>query len=114
MCAEVGSATRVKPETGEAGLKQRDRVTKGSEYERALVNRANLRIGFDEASIGDSWTPPHPIERGKPGYSGSAMQMFLKIRTLSPVPHRATEGLIKSLLRLCCRDLPMADDTRRS
>jgi hypothetical protein len=34
--------------------KQRYRVTNWSEYDRALVNRGNLTIWFDEASIRDS------------------------------------------------------------
>jgi len=51
-------AMRVKPETGEVGLKQRYRVTNGSEYDRALVNRGHLTLWFDEASIRVQWTPP--------------------------------------------------------
>ena len=43
---EVGMAMRVRPETGEVGLKQRYRVTNWSEYDRALVNRGNLTIWF--------------------------------------------------------------------
>jgi hypothetical protein len=58
---------RVKPDTGEVGLKQQFRVTNWSEYDRALVNRGNLTIWFDEASIRDQWTPPPPVGRGKPG-----------------------------------------------
>ncbi|HND03740.1 MAG TPA: IS5/IS1182 family transposase, partial [Nitrospira sp.] len=50
-------AMHMKPDTVERGLKQRYRVTNGSEYDRALVNRGNLTIWFDEASIRDQWTP---------------------------------------------------------
>ena len=46
-------AMRVKPDTGGVGLKQRYRVTNWSEYDRALVNRGNLTIWFDDASIRD-------------------------------------------------------------
>ncbi|MBO3715112.1 MAG: transposase, partial [Candidatus Accumulibacter sp.] len=71
-------AMRGKPETGEGGLKQRYRVTNWSGYDRALVNRGNLTIWFAEASIRDSWTPPRPIGRGKPGlYSETAIQTCL-------------------------------------
>jgi hypothetical protein len=112
---EVGMAMRVKPETGEVGLKQRYRVTNWSEYDRALVNRGNLTIWFDEASIRDSWTPPRPIGRGKPGwYSETAIQTCLTIKTLFQLPYRATEGLIKSLMRLCHLDLPVPDHTHMS
>jgi len=60
-------AIRVKPETGDMGGKQRYRVTNWSEYDRALVDRGNLSIWFDEASIREHWTPPPPMGRGKPG-----------------------------------------------
>ena len=84
-------AMRMKPETGEVGLKQRYRVT----------------IWFDEASIRDSWTPPRPIGRGKPGlYSETAIQTCLTIKTLFQLPYRATEGLIKSLMRLLLAAAP--------
>ena len=104
---------RVKAETGEVGRKQRYRVTNWSEYDRALVNRGNLTIWFDEASVRDSWTPPRPIGRGKPGlYSATAIQTCLTIKTLFRLPYRATEGLIKSLMRLCHLDLPVPRITR--
>ena len=105
-------ATRVKPETAEIGLKPRDRVTNWSEFDRALVNRGNLTIWFDQASIRDQWTPAPPVGRGKPGlYSGTAIQTCLTIKGLFQLPYRATEGLIKSLMRLCPLDLPMSDHT---
>jgi hypothetical protein len=108
-------AMRVKPDTGEVGLKQRYRVTNWSEYDRALVNRGNLTIWFDEASIRDQWTPAPPIGRGKPGlYSDTAIQTCLTIKGLFQLPYRATEGLIKSLMRLCQLDLPVPDHTHMS
>lgn len=57
-------AMRVKPDTGEVGLKQQYRVTNWSEYDRALVNRGNLTIWFDDENIRDHWTPPPPVGRG--------------------------------------------------
>jgi hypothetical protein len=108
-------AMRVKPDTDEVGLKQRYRVTNWSEYDRALVNRGNLTIWFDEASIRDQWTPAPPIGRGKPGlYSDTAIQTCLTIKGLFQLPYRATEGLIKSLMRLCQLDLPVPDHTHMS
>jgi hypothetical protein len=106
-------AMRVKPDTGEVGLKQRYRATNWSEYDRALVNRGNLTIRFDEASIRDQWTPAPPVGRGKPGlYSESAIQTCLTIKGLFQLPYRATEGLIKPLMRLCQLDLPVPDHTQ--
>ena len=108
-------AMRVKPDTGEVGLKQRYRVTNWSEYDRALVNRGNLTIWFDDASIRDNWTPPPPVGRGKPGwYSEIAIQTCLTVKTLFQLPYRATEGLVKSLMRLCQLDLPVPDHTHMS
>jgi hypothetical protein len=85
------------------------------EYDRALVNRGNLTIWFDEASIAASWTPPRPVGRGKPGsYSDVAIQTCLTLKTLFRLPYRATEGLLKSLMRLCALDLPVPDHTHMS
>ena len=90
------------------------RVTNRSEYDRALVNRGNLTIWFDEASIRDQWTPAPPVGRGKPGlYSETAIQTCT-IKGLFQLPYRATEGLIKSLMRLCQLDLPVPDHTHMS
>ena len=105
-------AMRVKPATGGVVLKQRYRVTNWSEYDRALVNRGNLTIWFDDASIRDQWTPPPPVGRGKPGlYSETAIQTCLTIKALFQLPYRATEGVIKSLMRLCHLVLPVPDHT---
>ena len=102
------------PDTVEVGVKQRHRVTNWSEYDRALVNRGNLTIWFDDASIWDQWTPP-PEGRGKPGlYSETAIQTCLTIKSLFKLPYRATEGLVNSLMRLCQLDLPVSDHTQMS
>ena len=108
-------AMRVEPDTVEGLSKQRYRVTNGSEYDRALVNRGNLTIWFDEASIRDQWTPAPPMGRGKPGlYSETAIQTCLTIKALFQLPYRAAEGLIKSLMRLCQLDLPVPDHSHMS
>lgn len=91
------------------------RVTNWAEYDRALVNRGNLTIWFDEPSIAESWTPPRPVGRGKPGlYSDVAIQTCLTLKTLFRLPYRATEGLLKSLMRLCALNLPVPDHTHMS
>ncbi|PKL74165.1 MAG: IS5/IS1182 family transposase, partial [Candidatus Melainabacteria bacterium HGW-Melainabacteria-1] len=83
--------------------------------DRALVNRGNLTIWFDEASIAENWTPPRPVGRGKPGtYSDVAIQTCLTLKVLFRLPYRATEGLLKSLMRLCALDLPVPDHTHMS
>jgi hypothetical protein len=108
-------AMRVKPDTGEVGLKQRYRVTNWSEYDRALVNRGNLTSGSTTRVFRDQWTPAPPLGRGKPGrYSETAIQTCLTIKRLFQLPYRATEGLLKSLMRLCQLDLPVPDHTHMS
>jgi hypothetical protein len=103
-------AMRVKADTGEVGLKQRYRVTNWSDYDRALVNRGNLTIWFEDEIIRDHWTPAPPVGRGKPGrYSDMALQMCLTIKALFQLPYRATEGLVRSLMRLSPLDLPVPD-----
>lgn len=100
---------------GTAKPKYRYQVRNWAEYDRALVNRGNLTIWFDEASIAENWTPPRPLGRGKPGlYSNVAIQTCLTLKTLFRLPYRATEGLLKSLMRLCALDLPVPDHTHMS
>lgn len=104
-----------KRDDGVSEAKQRYRVTNWAEYDRALVNRGNLTIWFDEESIVQSWTPPRPAGRGKPGlYSEVAIQTCLTLKTLFRLPYRATEGLLNSLMRLCGLNLPVPDHTHMS
>jgi IS5 family transposase len=108
-------AAPTKLEGGPEKVNYRYRVTNWADYDRALVNRGNLTIWFDEARIKDHWTPPPPVGRGKPGlYSDVAIQTCLTLKTLFRLPYRATEGLLKSLMRLCQLDLPVPDHTHLS
>jgi hypothetical protein len=55
------------------------------------------------------------VGRGKPGlYSALAIQTCLTVKTLFRLPYRATEGLMKSLMRLNGLDLPVPDHTHMS
>lgn len=108
-------ATRVKKDPGTSKPKYRYKVTNWAEYDRALVNRGELTIWFDADTIKAGWTPPPPIGRGKPGlYSELAIQTCLTLKTLFRLPYRATEGLMKSLMRLHGLDLPVPDHTHMS
>lgn len=108
-------AVRTKMDAGTSKPKYRYRVTNWAEYDRALVSRGDLTIWFDEATIKDGWTPPPPVGRGKPGlYSALAIQTCLTLKTLFRLPYRATEGLMKSLMRLNGLDLPVPDHTHMS
>ena len=94
-------AARAKKDPGTAKPKYRYQVMNWAEYDRALVSRGDLTIWFDEATIREGWTPPPPVGRGKPGlYSALAIQTCLTLKTLFRLPYRATEGLMKSLMRL--------------
>ena len=108
-------ATRTKQDESPAKPKYRYQVKNWAEYDRALVNRGNLTIWFDEDSVAETWTPPRPVGRGRPGsYSDVAIQTCLTIKTLFRLPYRGTEGLLKSLMRLCALDLPVPDHTHLS
>jgi hypothetical protein len=108
-------AARTKLDTVTEKPKHRYRVTNWAKYDRALVSRGSLTIWFDDASVKDSWTPPRPVGRGKPGlYSDVAIQTCLTLKTLFRLPYRATEGLVNSLIRLCQLDLPVPDHTHMS
>ena len=108
-------AVRTKMDAGTSKPKYRYRVTNWAEYDRALVSRGDLTIWFDEATIKDGWTPPPPVGRGKPGlYSALAIQTCLTLKTLFRLPYRATEGLMKSLMRLNGLDFPVPDHAHMS
>ena len=95
--------------------KDRYQVKNWAEYDRALVNRGNLTIWFDEDSVAKTWTPPRPVGRGKPGtYSEVTIQTCLTRKALFRLPYRATEGLLNSLMRLSTLDLPVPDHTHLS
>ena len=60
-------AARTKTDDSLAKANYRYRVTNWAEYDRALVNRGNLTLWFDEDGVAKTWTPPRPVGRGKPG-----------------------------------------------
>lgn len=112
MAAKLKGKTE-KAQEGKA--KSGYRVRNWAEYDRALVNRGNLTIWFDEESVAKDWTPPRPVGRGKPGlYSEVAIQTCLMIKVLFRLTYRATEGLMKSLMKLTGLNLPVPDHTHLS
>jgi len=84
-------ATRVRPDTAETTSTRRYRVTNWSDYDRSLVSRGKLGL-----------------------YSETAIQTCLTIKALFQLPCRATEGLMKSLMRLCQLALPVRDHAHMS
>ncbi|OGT30393.1 MAG: hypothetical protein A3E87_01535 [Gammaproteobacteria bacterium RIFCSPHIGHO2_12_FULL_35_23] len=78
-----------------------------SEYNKALVNRGNLTVWFDQNST-SAW---HNInltnKRGRPqGYSDLAIQCCLTLKMVFKLPLRTTQGFVDSLLQLL--DLPLS------
>ena len=92
------------------GEKYRYRVTNRSEYDRALVNRGNLTIWFDEETMRAGWTPVRSQGRGKTGrYSELAIQTCLTLEVLFGLAYRASEAFVSLLvsLRSCFRNSPI-------
>lgn len=106
---------RVKPDRVEVGVGQRYRVNSWSGYHRALVNRDNLTLWFEEASIRQQWTALLPGGVGKPAACSKTLILTcLTIEELLPLPWWATEGLAKSLMRLAQLDLSVPAHTHLS
>ena len=103
-------ALRVPQDTSPATVKYRYRVKNWPEYDRALVNRGSLTVWFDADSLRKDWTPEPSGKRGKPmKYSWIAIQTALTLKGVFRLPYRATEGLLRSLMRLTGVDLPVPD-----
>lgn len=60
-----------------------------------------------KAKIDDSPAKPK-------SYSEVAIQTYLTLKSLFRLPYRVTEGLLKSLMRLCAPDLPVPVHTHMS
>lgn len=85
------------------------RVTNGPEYDRALVQRGDLTIWFDEGFLRERWRPPPTGRRGAPfQYSDAAIQALLTLKAVFDLPYRMVEGLTSSIVRLLgvARSLP--------
>lgn len=78
------------------------------EYNKALVGRGSLTLWVDARSL-DTWlNTDQPARRGRRRiYTDVAILCSLMLREVYHLPLRATEGLISSLMRLMCRELPV-------
>jgi hypothetical protein len=103
------------PVTEAAPQKVQYRVTNGPEYDRALVRRGRLTIGFDEALLQDHWRPAPTGQRGAPfQYSDTAIHALLTLKAVFDLPDRRVEGLAGSIVQWMGLALPIPDPTRRS
>lgn len=90
--------------------KQQYRIRNWREYNKALVLRGSLTLWLDAHSVGAWRDHSTPTRRGRHRtYSDVAALCALTLREVYHLPLRATEGLIRSLLRLLEVDLPTPD-----
>jgi hypothetical protein len=79
--------------------KSKWRVTNWPEYDRALVQRGNLTVWFDEEFVRNHWRPAPSGKKGAPmKYSDRAIQVLLMIKATFHLPYRALEGFARSLM----------------
>jgi len=103
------------PENPAGETKGQYRVSNWPEYDRALVNRGNITVWFEEEFLRQHWRGQGTGKRGAPlRYSDTAIQVLLMLKSLFKLPYRSVEGLARSLLRLMALDLPVPDHTQMS
>jgi DDE family transposase len=89
--------------------KQQYRIRNWKEYNRALQERGSLTLWIDTRST-DTWLDQDtPARRGRRRrYTDAAILCALQLREVYHLPLRATEGLVRSILRLMQLELPSA------
>jgi transposase len=103
------------PETPSAKVKAKYRVTNWPEYDRALVQRGDVTVWFDEEFLRRHWHGKASGKRGKPfKYSDAAIQVLLMLKAVFGLTYRSLEGFAGSLLRLMGPDFPVPDHTQMS
>lgn len=89
--------------------KQQYRIRNWREYNKALTQRGSLTLWIDTHST-DSWlNQDTPARRGRRRrYTDAAITCALQLREVYHLPLRATQGLVRSILRLMQLELPSA------
>ena len=91
------------------------RVTNWSEYDRALVQRGDLTVWFDEEFVKKHWRPDPAGKRGAPvQYSDMAIQVLLILKATFSLPYRALEGFARSLMKLMGLNFDIPDHSHMS
>jgi hypothetical protein len=87
--------------------KRRYRIRNWRDYNSALVRRGSLTLWVEQRAV-DKWRDPTaPVRRGRRRYySDLAITCALTLREVYGLPLRATQGLVRSVLRLMSMDLP--------
>ncbi len=91
------------------------RVTNWPEYDRALVQRGNLTVWFDEEFVQKHWRPDPTGKRGSPmKYSDMAIQVLLTLKATFGLPYRALEGFGRLLMKLMGLEFDIPDHSHMS
>src|SRR3954462_15421566 len=85
------------------------RIRNWKQYNEALVRRGSLTLWVDDTTL-DAWKYQGPTQQGAQiEYSDTAIECLLTLRSIYPLPLRATEGFARSLLGLMGLELPVPD-----
>ncbi len=109
MRHDLGMNSRVHPK-----YKTKYRVNNWAEYDRALVQRADITLWISEDAI-CSWKPaPSGRRGGQKKFSDHAIETALTLRLVFNLPLRQAEGFLRSILSLIDVDLESPDHTTLS
>ena len=86
------------------------KVRNWGEYNKSLVNRGNLTLWIDEASI-DSWMAAKASSKREHPflYSNSCILLILTLRSYFSLTLRSSQGFMKGLFSLMSICLPVPD-----
>ena len=88
--------------------KRQYRIRNWREYNKALVSRGSLTLWIDDRSLETWLSVDGRAGRGRPRvYADAAILCTLLLREVYPLPLRATQGLVCSVLRLLQVPLPV-------
>ena len=87
--------------------KRRYRIRNWRDYNSALVRRGSLTLWVEQGAVNKWRDTAAPVRRGRRRfYSDLAITCALTLREVYGLPLRATQGLVRSVLRLLGADLP--------
>jgi len=87
--------------------KRRYRIRNWPEYNSALVRRGSLTLWVEQGAVNKWRDTAAPARRGRRRfYSDLAITCALTLREVYHLPLRATQGLVRSVLRLLGEDFP--------
>lgn len=91
-------------------MKKKYHVRNWNEYNRALIERGNITFWLDNEVLTHWSAPSQTGQRGRPvKYPDSVIECALTLKVLFNLPFRATEGFLKSLIRLLQLPLDVPD-----